>query len=254
MYVSVMPAYSRSPYGLAPPRMGYAPRYSGQRPQTLGLSNSPELSAGVKAAQVAANFIPVVGPAVSAVIGPIVSLFTASHAQAVAQEGQTMNQATPNFLNTVQQIMSALNAGQISPTAAISALQSAQSAYYSAVASIIHKGGACTPAPHGLALTGCCNSSSTCNAACCVGCCVIEPAVLNITEIIQAGGGSWTIPSTQNNGAIAGTPSVTVSYNGSQGTGGISAMAQSALGGTTLGMPTWALLAGGGLVLLLAMR
>jgi hypothetical protein len=247
MYVSTMPMQMtrRSPMTLGAYRRVARVRRS---PQTLGLSNSPELSAGVKAATVAANFIPVVGPEISAIIGPVVGLFTASHTAAVQKEGQTMNQAMPNFLNSVQQIMAALNAGQISPTSAISALQSAQSTYYSAVSSIIKKGGACTPAPNGLALTGCCNSSSTCNAACCIGCCVVEPAVLNLTEVIQAGGGTWTIPPTQNNGAIAGTPSLSLTYNGAMGTGGVTGAV------AAMGIPSWAWLAGGGLIVILLLK
>lgn len=243
------------------------------QPQTLGLSNSPALSAGVKAAQVAANFIPVVGPAVSMAIAPIVSIFTASHAAAVQKEASTLNATTPSFTTNVALIFQQLNAGQITPTAAISALQSAQSQYYSQVASIIKKGGPCSsscliggapantyPQPSqsigsGLSTSpNCCNSSGTCNAACCIGCSVIEPAVAGLIAIIQAGGGTYTVNPTTQNGSIAATPALTVTYNGSQGTGGVAGMAQSVLGGTTLGVPTWALLAGGGLLLLFAMR
>ena len=133
---------------------------------------------------------------------------------------------------------------------------------------IIKKGGACvsncqigtqSPAgkPAGWVSTQpeCCNTSGTCNAACCIGCYLVEPTVSALTSIIQAGGGSFTIPSSQNNGSIAGTPAIPLSYNGSQGGAGVSGAAQSLLGGTIFGMPSWLVLGGGAvLVLMFAMR
>lgn len=262
--------FTGAPYGLAPRHMGFAPRYSGQRVQrircanlrtrrrsqyaTLGLANSTALSAGVKAAQIGLNFVPIVGPILSQLVGPITGIFTQAHAAAVAKEGSTLNGAVPQFVQTVQGIMAALNAGQISPAAAISALQQAQSTYYSAVASIMKKGGACkTPNQGSTAgndqcpinnsgLWRDCAAAGNCNASCAIACGMVEPTVSFLTAIIQAGGGSFNIPATPVNGAIQGSPAVTVTYNGSQGGGGVA--------GAVASIPSWYYLAGGGLLLL----
>jgi hypothetical protein len=230
---------------------------------TLGLTASPVEQTVVKGVTAGVAMIPVVGPFLAPLVGMVANLFTSAHAAAVAKEGSTLNSATPVFIETVNQIMAALNAGQATPAAAISALQQTQTAYYSQVSSIIKKGGSCasncvigppTPGRNVTTSPFCCNSSGTCNAACCIGCSIIEPTVTALTAIIQAGGGSYTINSTQTNGAIAGTPQVTVTYNGAAGAGGIAGAAQSLLGGTVAGFPTWILLAGGGLLLFVLMR
>jgi hypothetical protein len=208
------------------------------------------LSEGVKAAEIGVSFIPVVGPILAPIIGQVVGLFTGHHAAAVQKEGQTLNQTTPGFLGAVQGIFQQLNAGQISPNQAIGALQAAQARYYSSVQSIIKKSGTCVTAANGLDAGKqdryhCSTSSDPCNAACCIGCNIIEPAVRNLTAIINAGGGSYTVPATPQNGAIAATPSFTVTYSPS---------ALGAVGSSTTGLPTWIWLAGGGVLLYLLFR
>lgn len=287
MYVSTMPAYhfSRSPYGVAPPRFAPGARFSGQRQQRqiqctphlrqrrrltlgeLGLTATPTEQAGTAALATGASIgagiglassigaaAGPVGAAIGAAIGIVMGLITSHHSAAVATEANTLNAGTPGFLNAIQSIMSQLNAGTISPTAAISALQSAQSQYYSSVSGIIKKGGACVsnciigggaPRSDGGTNTSpnCCNTSGTCNAACCLGCSIVEPTVTALTKAIQAGGGSYTVASTQTNGSIQGTPAVTLTYNGLQGGGGVT--------GAIASIPTWYYLAGGGVLLLL---
>ena len=215
----------------------------------LGQSSTPVQLAKTGAtagATAAVAMIPVVGPFIAPFVGLIGGLFTKHHAEAVAKEGQTLNLNTPNFLNAVVDTMNALNGGQISESDAMSRLDAAQSTYYSSVSGIIKKSGQCKPdaADHGDRLHT--DGMSTCNAACSIGCRIIEPAIYNIKKLIQAGGGSYTVPETPNNGAIAGTPSFTVSYSRGS-TGGVGGALTSPVGG----VPLWMWVAGGGVVLVL---
>lgn len=211
-------------------------------PATLGASAANiAKGAGINAATAAVSFIPIVGPFLAPIIGPLASLFGQHHAQAVAKEAAGLNNATPIFLNAINDTMTALQNGQISEDAAISALNAAQSAYYSGVSSIIKKSGTCKPsaADHGDRLHT--DGMSSCNAACSVGCRTVEPAVYNLTQLIKSGGGSYTVAATQDNGAIAGTPQFTVSYTRPAGVAGASSLA---------GIPMWYYVAGGGVLLL----
>jgi hypothetical protein len=155
----------------------------------------------------------------------IASIFTRNHAAAVAKEASTLNSVVPTWKSSVSQTMAALNEGAITPAQAISYINQAQANYYTTVAGIIKKGGPCstqctvgalsnTGKPQGWVSTQptCCNTSSTCNASCCIGCYMVEPTTRALTQIIQQGGGSFTIPSAQANGAIQGSPAVTITY------------------------------------------
>jgi hypothetical protein len=214
--------------------------------------SSPGTQAGENTAANAANFIPVVGPAISAAIKIVGGFLAAHHAGAMAKEASSLNGATPQFMETIQQVMGSLNAGQLSPSAAISALQGAQAAYYSSVKGIIKKKGTCLVAANGLDpgktdKYGCATSSDPCNAACCIGCDIIEPVVRNLTAIIQAGGGTYQVPATpanKDNPGIGATPSFPLSYNGAQGAG-------TDLSGTIFGLPSIDVYGGGALLLLL---
>jgi len=283
-YIHTKPVYQASPYGMA----ALAPiAWTGQRRmrpcvvrvrrvrrpspfRTLGVTESSAgTQEGEQAAATAANFIPIVGPAVSAAIKVVGSALAQHHAAAVGKEASTLNGAAPQFIATVQDIIDALNAGQLTPASAISALQTAQTTYYSAVSGIIKKGGACkTPylpvqgeagPPDQCPITlpnywRDCASGGSCNAACAIACGMVEPTVSFLIRMIRAGGGTFTIPATPVNGSIQGTPAVVVSYDGSQGTGGVSAGLQSALGGTIFGVPTWLAFVGGGLLLVVLMK
>lgn len=179
--------------------------------------------------QIAATTANAVLPGAGALISGIESLFTGAHAAAVAKEASTINNAIPAFLNQVSQTIAALNAGAITPTEANSYLQQAQDIYYQTTSGIIKKGGTCTtgeggpsisgkgPYPSGLG-TGAgdknnCNvTSDPCNAACCLGCDIVEPAIRHLTAIVNAGGGTYAIPNVTQNGQIKGAPAVTLSY------------------------------------------
>ena len=271
MYISRAPLHVGTPYGQAP---AYAVR-SVSMPvrRTLGLAASPGVKAGTAIASTAAGIgssialassvgaaAGPIGAAVGAAIGVVMGLITGHHTAAVQKEAVTLNGSQPQFLQTVQSIMASLNAGQISAAAAISALQSAQSAYYSSVASIIKKGGPCRPPsttsdPKGTQFCNYvtedwadCATAGPCNASCAIGCGLVEPTVQGLTAIIQAGGGTFQIPASQPNGSIQGTPPITVTYNGAAGSGGITGALASA--GTIAGIPTWMVYAGGGILLL----
>lgn len=248
MYVITQPraALGSVQYVIVPRPRALAVRRVRRPSHTLGsVGTQIGKQAGTQAATIAVAAIPVVGPFLAPFVGLFTGLFGKHHQEAVIKEGQTLNVNSPNFLVAVQDAINALNAGQISESAAISALNQAQDSYYSSVSGIIKKGGPCTyPCGPGdyHDKYGCCNKSGKCNAACCIGCNIIEPAVKEITKIIQAGGGSYTVPATPDHGAIAGTPSFTVSYT--RGAGGI-------LGGNAGGVPMWVWLAGGGVLLVL---
>jgi hypothetical protein len=192
--------------------------------------------------------IPVVGPILSQIAGTIEGIFAGAHSAAVAKEASTLNNAMPAFIGQCQAIMEAAANDEITEANAISDLAQAQEAYESTVASIIQDNGTCFA---GCSLTGgsdytwpnqaainayngssgpggqltlkkglatinetthCCNSGSTCNAACCLRCGVILPTVQGLTALLMAGKGSYTIPATATNGAIKGTSAVTITY------------------------------------------
>lgn len=146
-------------------------------------------------------------------------MFGASHAAAVAKEGQVLNSAIPDFENGVITTMANLNSGLITEAQAIATLQALQANYYTTVAGIIKKSGPCTPYPTcqtGAADGGmtprCCSTASSCNAACCNGCVAIEYTVTGLTAVINAGGGNFTIPGVGANGAVQGHAAVPLSY------------------------------------------
>lgn len=181
-------------------------------------STDTGISKGLGLATSAASKIPVVGSIAGPILGvftSIAGLFTAGHTQAVEVEASTLNSAVPAFLQSVEQTMYELNEGQITPSQAITMLNGAQSAYYGSVAGIIKKSGPCAN-PCTITASGaiprCCNTASTCNAACCNGCVVVEQSVINLTRIINTGGGTYSISGTPDNGAIQGTPGVTITY------------------------------------------
>lgn len=163
--------------------------------------------------------IPVVG-SITKVASVIVGLFTKAHAAALAREASTINNALPTWLTLNVQTINAANAGQIDAAQTLDYLGQAQQIYYTTVAGIIKKGGECDATcigPTGdyvnKAKGGCCNTSKTCNAACCIGCDIIEPTTRNLSRIVNAGGGTYVIPATQQNGQIKGTPATPVTYS-----------------------------------------
>lgn len=185
-------------------------------------STDSEISTGFSLTAKATSSIPIVGQ-ITGIAAQIAGIFTADHTAAVAKEATTLNTAIPTFTNAVEQTMAALNEGAISESEAISYLNQAQSNYYTTVSAIIKKGGSCdsqcvigggAPRTDGGTNTSpnCCNTSGTCNASCCIGCSIVEPTIAGLIKAIQSGGGTVVIASTQDNGAIQGTPRVVITY------------------------------------------
>lgn len=188
---------------------------------------SPSITPTIeKLSNTAIASIPVIGPIISSIAGVVEGFFGASHAAAVTKEAQVLNGAQPAFLQTVQAIMKAASSGAIAPAQAIAALQQAQANYYTAVASIIKKGGPCRP-PSLVSQPTCngalncciytedwadCASAGDCNASCAIACGMVEPTVTYLSTILAAGKGTFTIPASKQNGAIAGLPAITIQY------------------------------------------
>jgi hypothetical protein len=183
-----------------------------------GNQTDAEVQVGFNAAKQATASIPVVSQFTS-MASQIAGMFTAAHAAAVKREASTLNMATPTFVKSVTQTITALNARAISGSAAIDYLNQAQANYYSTVGGIIKKSAPCAIIPNTTNSNGPyningkykCACNGTCNASCCIACLVVEPTVKNLTAIIQSGrGGKYSIATTQNNGPIQGTPEIYV--------------------------------------------
>jgi len=181
----------------------------------------------------AVSAIPVIGPILGQIASSVLSFIGASHAAAVAKEAQTINQCLPQWINSVVGTMNALSMGEITEADAINALNVANATYVTCVHPVMTIDKACSsdtgaceiggapsntfPQPKqsiGLGLTTspvCCNTSK-CNAACCILCSVVTPSTQGLIAIINEGGGTWVINPTQQNGAIAPTPAVTITY------------------------------------------
>lgn len=146
----------------------------------------------------------------------ISSFFTQHHQDAMKREGITLNNATPSFLQGVQYVFDGLNQGAISQSQAVEYLKQLQADYESTTSSVRRDNGQCIPGcsydGHSYGSTHCCNSGSQCNAACCIRCGLVVPAVKNLTALIAAGGGRYTVAPFPTNGYIKGTPAVTFTY------------------------------------------
>lgn len=211
------------------------------------MSTSPvNLAEGAGAKALAA--IPVVGPILSQVANAVLGAFSSAHATAVKKEATVLNQALPTFILTCETIIEEMEKGRITEADALAALANAQTAYESAVSSIISDNGTCfagclltggstytwpnqaainafngSNGPGGqltlkkglatiMETTHCCNSGTTCNAACCLRCGVVIPTVNALASMIANGSGTWVIPATATNGAIQGTSAVQITY------------------------------------------
>jgi hypothetical protein len=111
----------------------------------------------------------------------VFSTIAAHHNQAVAKEAQNLNAAVPAFMQQLQQIVAAVNAGQLSKTDAVTYIDLAVDDYYSQVSQIMQGDRNCTGG-------GKCNHSGTCNGPCCVGCDVIQPFADAVKSILTGSG------------------------------------------------------------------
>src|SRR5208282_261484 len=183
----------------------------------------------------AVSLVPVVGPLLASIANTVLSIFGSIHAEAVQKEASVINQYLPVWINAIITTMQQLQAGQITEADAITSIQTAAATYLTNVRPIIKIDKACAsdagqsgctiggqPSnafPQSLASIGtalptnpnCCNTSQ-CNAACSILCSVVSPTTQGLIKIINAGGGTWVINGTRQNGAIAPTPAVTIVY------------------------------------------
>lgn len=186
--------------------------------------------------------------------GALLSIFGGlmqHHAQSVASEAAILNAAVPAFVQQIQQIFAAANAGQISAADARGYVDQMLAAYYQNVGSIIKKGQDC-----GIG-SGCQSpggskpgnvSFSPCNGPCSVGCNYIEPAAC-VAKAILTSGGTATVPGLPAHAGFSGAPDLTLSFNAPMNIPSASLYnpqsPTQAAAATSAGVPTWMLWVGG---------
>jgi hypothetical protein len=205
-------------------------------------------AAGVGGGALVGTVVPVVGSIIGALIGGLLSGHFAREAGA-KNENAAMNQIMPAIVADIQSVFTAANAGQISASDAITALQAIQSNYWQAVAQ--YETG---PGQHAIACTGAstpCNSS--CTVSCCVGCNHVNNWIAAASAVFTAGGGTaQMVASAGSKYGYSGVPAWSQTYT--PPAGGTSLLAATGLTSSFMGFPLWIWLAGGGLILLLVIR
>lgn len=140
--------------------------------------------------------LPIVGAIAGIGLG-IFGAISAHHKQALATEGQTLNGADPLFASRLQQIVAAVNAGQISRPDGLTLVDQALAEYDSNVAKITNNPGATA-------------NSAQCNAACYIRVNYHLPAVAQVKQIISQGG-TATIPPIPSHATQSGVSGYTLS-------------------------------------------
>lgn len=137
--------------------------------------------------------------AASFAIGTIANIFGAHHQAALKKEGDTLNGAVPASAQAIQQIVAAVNAGQLDSASASGYLDQVVSAYDQAVTGITNNPGATA-------------DSSKCNAACFIRVHYLLPWIATAKQIVSQGGtGNFiTIPS---HATQAGYPGFSLTVN-----------------------------------------
>jgi hypothetical protein len=122
--------------------------------------------------------------AASFAIGTIANIFGAHHQAALKKEGDTLNGAVPASAQAIQQIIAAVNSGQLDPASASSYLDQVVSAYDQAVTGITNNPGATA-------------DSAKCNAACFIRVHYLLPWIATAKQLVSQGGTAnfITIPS-----------------------------------------------------------
>jgi hypothetical protein len=194
------------------------------------------VSAGTIAAGSALSIaLPVVGVALSAVIG---ALF-AAHAARVAgakQENTVLNSLIPTVQQAVATVFDQLNSGAATPSDGIAALNQIESSYWSAVSQVEHAPGQAgnssqcvTGASAGLHITGTtsvqdppgssfsgygpAHFDKSCTASCGVGCMWVASWVQVGIKLIQAKGGQVTFDGVVGNTyGLQNYPPLTIEY------------------------------------------
>jgi hypothetical protein len=249
------------------------------------LTKAPSIAAGaavstgvVAAGSLLSVALPVIGVALSAVIG---ALF-AAHAARVAgatQENTVLNSLIPTVQQAVSAVFDALNNGTAQPSDGISALNQIEQNYWSAVSQVEHSPGQAgnssqcvTVSSAGLHITGTASVQDppgsnfsgygpahfdkSCTASCGVGCMWVASWVNVGIKLIQAGGGQVTFDGVVgNNYGLQNYPSLSISYTPPAQTvanaataAGLPSSVATAAGDLTsmqvMGVPVWMILAG----------
>lgn len=134
-------------------------------------------------------------------IGTITNIFGAHHQAALKKEGDTLNGTVPATAQSLQQIIAAVNSGQLDRGSALSYVDQVVSAYDSGVSGITNNPGATA-------------DSSKCNAACYIRVHWILPWAALAKGIIQ-NGGTANFPAIPSHATQAGYPGFSLSVNAS---------------------------------------
>jgi hypothetical protein len=220
-------APSSSSAGIVPYQVGSVPGgggsaggVSGESLAFSGASEGLSLASNfAQAGSAAAKAIPIVGAFVS--IGEsIAGIFGAQHKKAVATEAAVLNASVPAFFKACDQIMTALDNGQLTPDEAKKLLDQAVAGYYQGVSGPgsghIEKGGPCA-----IDITKPDLGRTTmkypphCNGPCVQGCGNVETTAAGLKRLIDQGGGTFTSMNgigTGPHAGFAGYPPTTWSY------------------------------------------
>lgn len=138
---------------------------------------------GAQVGTAIASSIGVSLPGIGSIVGLISGIFTA-HAQKIKVAQETLLPLAQSVSGAIVAIVNSYNSGQIDAPTAIQALSSVPQQYYNAAASVIKKGGPCTPHTQ--------MAASPCDSACLIGC-TVEDWCNDLIAMIQSGVGG-TVP------------------------------------------------------------
>lgn len=169
----------------------------------------------------AATAIPLIGIGV-AIIGTVLGIIAKHHAQAVALEASTLNQAVPVIKQRMVLILQAAIRGEVNQEGADALLKQAVSDYYSMVSKIIQgrwpyvlKPGQVMDNTVNTFLTGG-PKPSTCNGPCEVGHDTIEPNAIQVSQTVKkvllGYHGVMTLQVVASHAGFAGMPRIQVIY------------------------------------------
>jgi len=222
--------------------MAYVARRTTRTPRRRNVHGLGFMAAGVAAGAAGAGPVGWVVAGVATLVQVIAMIFGA-HAAAVAREANTLNAAVPVFVQGLQAVFAAANAGQISQAQALSFVDQAVALYYQQVGAIIKKSGPCNVPSNcvwpGGALVGNTNLDP-CNGPCSVGCGFIEPAACMARTLLNAGTGTGTTKGLAAHAGWTGVADLTLSASLPVSAGSASS--------TLSNLPTWAILSAVGLI------
>lgn len=210
-------------------------------------------AAGVTAGGVIGTVVPVVGTIIGALIGGLLSGHFARE-KGAKNENAALAQVLPAIITDFKSVFDAANAGKISATDAISAIQTIQQNYWQAMQPYESgpgqgggpgKCGTGHPVTHDEQSQGYNTHCGTgCTAGCCVGCNFVNVWAGQAIGIFSQGGGTLSVKAIGTNKyGFPGTPAWSATYTPPPA-GAASALNELSAPGPA-GLPLWALLLGG---------